>query len=188
VRRVQQSIFGRFTNITTCSQCHGEGHIITESCPQCHGVGKEKHQRNIQVKIPAGIEDGTQIRLSGEGDAGLKGGPSGNLYLAVSIARHEFFQRVDDDILYELPINFAQAALGTDIEIPVLDGRTNLKIPAGSQAGQVLRLKNRGIPHLNSRGRGDQLVTLRLVTPDALTEKQRQLFQELAKTLRPDQR
>ena len=185
VRRVQQSIFGRFTNITTCSQCHGEGRIITEPCPQCRGAGKEKRQRNILVKIPAGVDDDSQIRLRSEGQAGTRGGPSGDLYITLAVEQHEFFKRDGDNIIYELPINFAQAALGAEVEVPTLDGKTKLKLPAGSQTGKVFRLKNKGIPHLHGRGRGDQLVTLLVVTPDSLTKKQRQLFQELADTLGP---
>ena len=182
VRQVQQSIFGRFTNITTCSQCRGEGRIITEPCPQCRGTGREKRQRNILVKIPAGVDDGSQIRLRGEGEAGAKGGPSGNLYITLSVKRHEFFVRDGDNILYELPINFVQAALGAEVEVPTLDGKTKLSIPAGSQTGKVFRLKDKGILHLHRNGRGDQLVTLVVVTPKKLTDKQHQLFQELAKS------
>jgi len=188
VRRTQQSIFGRFTNITTCPQCHGEGRIITEPCPQCRGTGKEKRQRSILVKIPAGVDDGSQIRLRGEGDAGIRGGPSGNLYIAVSVEQHELFIRDDDNILYELPINFAQAALGTEVEVPTLDGEVKLKVPASSQTGKVFQLKNKGISHLHRNGRGDQLVRLLVVTPESLTEKQRQLFQELANSLSPAKR
>ena len=184
VRRIQQSIFGHFANIAVCPQCHGEGRIITEPCPQCQGTGKEKHQRSISVQIPAGVSNESQIRLRGEGQAGTRGGPSGNLYIIISVARHEFFQREGDDIIYELPINFAQAALGIEIEVPTIDDKeVKLKVPAGSQTGKVFRLKNNGVPHLRHRGRGDQLVTLRVVTPDSLTKKQRQLFQELAETL-----
>ena len=188
VRRVQQSIFGRFTNITTCPRCHGEGRIITEPCPQCRGTGKEKCQRSILVKIPAGVEDGSRIRLSGEGDAGVRGGSLGNLYLSLSIKKHEFFTRDGDNIFYELPVNFAQAALGAEVDMPTLDGNVKLKIPAGSQTGQVLQLKNKGIAHLHGRGYGDQLVRLLVVTPESLTKRQRQLLEELDKTLGPAKR
>ncbi len=188
VRRVHQSIFGRFTSTTTCNQCHGEGRIITEPCPRCRGTGKEKCRRNILVKIPAGVNDGSQIRLVGEGEAGARGGSSGNLYVILSIKKHKFFTRDDDDILYELPVNFAQAALGAEIEVPTLDGNVKLKLPAGSQTGRAFRLKGKGVPHLHRGGRGDQLVTLRVVTPDSLTKKQRQLFQELASSLSPTKR
>ena len=180
VRRSQQSIFGRFTSTTTCSQCHGEGRIITEPCSQCQGTGKEKRQRSILVKIPAGVDNGTQIRLMGEGETGARGGSSGNLYITLSVQPHQFFSRDGDDILYELPINFAQAALGAKVEVPTLDGEVKLKIPAGCQTGKVFQLKKRGIPHLHRSGRGDHLVTLRVVTPDKLTKKQYQLFEELA--------
>lgn len=185
IRRVQQSVFGRFTNIAVCPRCHGEAKIITEPCSQCHGTGREKRPHTISVKIPAGVEDGSRMRVTGEGDVGARGGPSGNLYVSLSIEKHEFFTREGDNIHYRLPINFAQAALGTTVEVPTLEGNTKLKIPAGSQTGQVLVLKNKGIPHLNARGRGDQVVTLLIVTPDSLTEKQRKLFEELANTLGP---
>jgi len=185
IRRTQQSIFGHFSSTTTCSRCRGEGKIITEPCSQCRGTGKEKHQRSISVKIPAGVDEGSQIRLSGEGEAGTRGGPSGNLYITLSVRQHKLFTRDGDDILYELPINFAQAALGAEVEVPALNGTTKLKIPAGSQTGEVFRLKNKGIPHLHGSGRGDQLVTLFVVTPDSLTQKQRQLFEELASSLGP---
>jgi len=185
VRRTQQSIFGRFTNVATCPACHGEGSIITDPCPQCRGSGKEKHKRSVSVKIPAGVDNSSRIRLSGEGDAGIRGGPPGNLYLDLSIKQHELFERDGDDIFYKLPVNFAQAALGTEIEVPTLENNIKLKVPAGSQTGQTFRLKNKGIPHLHGRGCGDQMVILFVVTPDSLNKKQRQLFEELAKTLGP---
>jgi molecular chaperone DnaJ len=183
VRRVQQSIFGRFTNITTCSRCRGEGRIITDPCPTCRGTGRERFQRSIMVKIPAGVDNGSRIRLSGEGDKGARGGSSGNLYVSLSVKEHEYFVREDDDIIYELPVNFAQAALGTEVEVPTLHGDAKLKVPSGSQNGHVFQLKNKGIPHLRGRGQGDQLVVLKVVTPGSLTRKQRQLFEELAKDL-----
>ncbi len=183
VRRVQQTIFGHFANTTTCSQCRGEGRIIAEPCTQCRGTGREKHQRSILVKIPAGVDDGSQIRLRGEGEVGLRGGPSGNLYVTLSVLPHEFFTRDGDNILYELPVNFAQAALGAEVEVPTLDGKAKLKLPAGSQTGKVFRLKGKGAPYLQRNGRGDQLVTLVVVTPDSLTKQQRQIFEELAKSL-----
>jgi len=186
VQRVQQSIFGRFTTTTTCNQCHGAGRIITEPCPQCRGMGKEKHQRSILVKIPAGVDDGSQLRLNGEGEAGLRGGPSGHLYVTLSVSPHEFFIRDGDNILYEMPINFAQAALGAEVEVPTLGSKTKLKLPAGSQTGRIFRLKGEGIAHLNRSGRGDQLVTLLVVTPESLTKKQRQLLEELADSFGPE--
>lgn len=132
------------------------------------------------VKIPAGVTTGSRIRLSGEGDAGARGGNPGNLYISLSVKEHDIFRRDNDDILYELPVNFAEAALGTEVNVPTLDGDEKLKIPSGSQTGKVFRLKNKGIPHLQGRGQGDELVRLRIVTPESLTKKQRQLFEELA--------
>jgi molecular chaperone DnaJ len=185
VRRIHQSIFGRFTNITPCPKCRGEGKIITDPCPQCRGTGREKYHRTLAVKIPAGVEDGSRIRLTGEGDAGEKGGSPGNLFITLSVAEHPLFTRDGDDILYEMSINFAQAALGTEVEVPTLDSSTKLKIPAGSQSGQIFRLRHKGIPHLHSGGRGDQLVKLQVVTPETLTKHQRELFEELSQTLGP---
>ncbi len=182
VRRVQQSLFGRFTNITICPQCRGEGSIVADPCPKCRGSGKEKQERRLRVKIPAGVDGGTQVRLSGEGDAGERGGPSGDLYVAIKVLPHEFFFRNGDDVIYELPANFAQAALGAELSVPTLDGPTKLKIPAGSQTGAVFKLKSKGVPHLNSRGRGDQIIKLRVVTPDSLSKRQRDLLEELANT------
>jgi molecular chaperone DnaJ len=183
IRRVQRSLFGQFINTAVCSQCHGEGRIITDPCRECKGTGLQKQKRRIMVAVPAGVDDGNGIRLSGEGDAGSRGGSPGNLYVVLSVARHEFFTRDGDDILYELPVNFAQAALGDELEVPTLNGKTRIKIPSGSQTGRVFRLKDKGIPHLHGSGRGDELVRLRVVTPESLTREQRQLFEELAKSM-----
>lgn len=183
VRRVQASIFGRFTNITTCPRCHGEGRIITEPCPTCRGSGRQKQHRRISVKVPPGVDNGNQIRLRGEGEAGTRGGPPGDLFVVITVIEHEYFRRDGDNILYELPLNFAQVALGTEVEVPTLDDDSKLKIPAGCQTGTVFRLKNKGVPHLNGRGRGDQLVMVSLVTPESLNKEQRRLFKELADSL-----
>jgi len=183
VRRTQRSIFGQFINVTMCSRCQGEGRIIAKPCSRCGGQGRERFTRKNMVKIPAGVDDGNQIRLSGEGDAGIKGGPPGNLYVKLSVRKHKFFQREGDNILLELPINFAQAALGDELDIPTVDGDTKLKIPAGSQTGRLFRLKEKGVPHLRQPGRGDQVVRLYVVTPQSLDEKQKQLLRELSKTL-----
>ena len=186
VRRVQQSVFGRFTNITTCSNCRGTGVIIKEPCHQCKGSGKERVVREINVRIPAGVDDNSQVVMRGEGDSGLRGGPSGNLYINVVVKPHEFLVRRGDDIVYELPVNFVQAALGDEVEVPGLVGKTKLKIPAGSQTGKLFRLKGQGISHLNRSGRGDQLILLVVLTPESLNDKQRQLLKELAGSLTHD--
>ncbi len=183
VRRVQQSFFGRFVSTVTCRRCQGEGRVIDDPCSQCRGTGREEHQRRISVKIPHGVDEGAQMRLSGEGHAGNRGGSAGDLYVAISVAPHEFFIRDGDNILYELPIDFAQAALGTEVKVPTLEGEANLKIPAGSQTGAVFPLKGQGIPHLRGRGQGDELVNLFVYTPGNLTKQQRQLMDELSKSL-----
>ncbi len=185
VRRVQRSLFGSFINTTVCNRCQGEGQVISEPCPQCKGKGREKQKRRISVKIPAGIQDGTQIRLSGEGDVGLRGGSAGDLYVTVGVLEHELFVRDGDDVIYDLPVNFVQAALGDEIEIPTLYGDNKITIPAGSQTGKEFRMKNKGIPHLRRHGQGDQIVKLRVVTPESLTKEQRRLFEELSDTLGP---
>ncbi len=183
VRRVQRSLFGSFINMTACNRCQGEGQVISEPCQQCKGSGREKQKRRISVKIPAGIQDGTQIRLSSEGDVGLRGGSSGDLYVTIGVLEHKLFVREGDDIIYELPINFAQAALGNEIEIPTLYGETKITIPSGSQTGKEFRLKNKGIAHLRRNGHGDQIVKLLVVTPESLNKEQRKLFEELSNTL-----
>lgn len=188
IKRTQASVFGRFTNITTCPQCRGEGRIINEPCPKCKGTGREKIQRTISVKIPAGISSGIQMRYRSEGNAGFRGGPTGDLFVTIEVEQHPVFKRNGDDIHYELPINFAQAALGADIYVPTLDGDTKLKIPAGTQTNSVFRLKHKGVQHLNERSRGDQLVTVRVLTPDSLTKEQRQLFEQLSESLGKDKK
>jgi molecular chaperone DnaJ len=183
VRRVQRTMFGRFVNTTTCGRCHGEGHIVTEPCSKCKGSGRDRVKRNIVVNVPAGIDNGHQIRLSGEGEAGTRGGPAGNLYIAIFVEDHEFFVREGDDIHYELPLNFIEATLGTEVEIPTLEEPSKLKIPAGSQTGAIFRIKGKGFPHLRRGGQGDLLVTLQLLTPESLNKKQRQMLNDLAETM-----
>ena len=183
IRRVQRSLFGQFINTAVCSDCRGEGTIIKEACPECHGSGYQKHKRRISVTVPAGIDDGNGIRITGEGEAGYRSGSAGNLYVMVSVKPHEYFAREGNDVLYGLPVNIAQAALGAELDVPTLYGVCKLKVPAGSQSGKVFHLKDKGIPHLHTSRRGDQLVTLRVITPESLTKEQRRLFEELSKSL-----
>ena len=183
VRRVEQSIFGRFTHVTTCSRCRGNGSIISNPCSQCHGGGKVRVKRKLMVDIPAGVDDGYQMRLDGEGDAGLYGGATGDLYVIFSVKPHKFFRRDGSDIFCEVPINFAQAALGDELDVPSLDGKLSLKIPSGTQSGKVFCLKGKGIPYVNGRGKGDLLVKVEVVTPQHLSGKQRRLLEELAEIL-----
>lgn len=183
VRRVERSLFGQFINTAVCSQCHGEGVIVNDPCPECRGSGSVKKKRTISVKVPAGIGSDNVIRISGEGHSGQRGAGAGNLYVEVSVAKHPHFTREGDDVLYELEINVAEAALGTEVEVPTLHGPNKVKIPAGSQTGRLFRIKDWGIPHLRSRGNGDHLVILRVTTPESLTKEQKKLFEELAKSL-----
>jgi molecular chaperone DnaJ len=183
VRRVQQSIFGQFVNVATCERCHGEGRIISRPCTACRGSGRERKQRKLVIKIPPGVDTGSQMRLSGEGEAGLNGGGPGNLYVTINVEVHQYFRREGDDLVYDLPINFAQAALGDEVEIPTLDGQTSLKIPAGTQSGRVFQLRDKGMPHLRGGGRGDELVNVRVITPANLSKDQRRLFEQLSGTL-----
>ena len=187
VRRLFFSFFGPFTNVTLCERCGGEGQLITHPCPRCQGTGRERVTRRLRVKIPAGVGSGSAIQLRGEGDHGLSGGPPGDLHIRLSVKEHEFFKREGDDILYELPLNFAQAALGGEVSVPTLDGNFTLKIPPGVQTGKVFRLKEKGVPHLGGHGRGDQLVRVRVVTPTSLDERQRKLLEELAQIMGPAQ-
>ncbi len=184
VRRVQQSIFGSFVNVATCPRCEGEGEIVSTPCHTCKGAKRIQVTRKIKVTIPAGVDDGTQIRLAGEGEAGTRGGPPGNLYIVISVKKHPFFQREGDDLLLNLPINFVQAALGDEVRVPVLpEGEVPLSIPPGTQHGKTFRIKEQGVPHLRRNGRGDLLVTVHIVVPQKLNEKQKELLREFGKTL-----
>ena len=183
VRRVQQSIFGQFVNVATCDRCGGEGRVITHACRQCRGGGREKRTRRLEVKFPAGIDDASQMRLSSEGEPGLFGGPRGNLYLLVSVKPHKRFQRDGDDLIFQMELNIAQAALGDHLEVPTLNGAEPLHIPPGTQSGEVFVLRGQGVPHLRSGGRGDLLIRVQVVTPKNLSPKQEELLAELADSM-----
>ena len=182
IRRAQQSIFGQFVNVTACERCRGEGRIIKDPCNQCKGAGRERKTRALVVPIPAGVDTGSQIRLTSQGDAGAQGGGPGNLYVLISVRPHPTFRRDEDDVLFELGVNFAQATLGADVRVPTLDGDVMLKVPPGTQSDKVFVLRDRGVPHLRGGGRGDQLVRVRVVTPTNLSAEQRKLFQQLSET------
>jgi molecular chaperone DnaJ len=183
VRKVQQSVFGRFSHITTCSRCKGSGTIITHPCSQCHGKARIKAKRRLAVDIPAGVDDGYRMRLNGEGDAGIHGGLPGDLYVNLSVRPHRIFRRDGVDIFCKIPINFTQAALGDEMEVPSLDGKVTLRIPPYTQDGEVFRIKGKGVPQISRRGKGDLLVEVVVVTPNHLSKEQRQILEELAKTL-----
>jgi len=176
----QQTPFGRIVNRRVCHYCGGTGKIITDKCKTCGGTGRVKKRRKIHVKIPAGIDDGQQLRVAGQGEPGINGGPAGDLYIIFHVRPHELFERDGDDIYCEIPIAFTQAALGDEIEVPTLHGKVKLKIPAGTQSGTKFRLRGKGVPNVHGHGTGDQHVITRIVTPTKLTERQKQLLREFA--------
>ena len=184
VRRTQSNVFGRFVNVAPCEPCEGEGSVIEHPCQACGGIGREQRNRRLKVKIPAGVTDGAQMRLSGEGDAGLRGGPAGNLYVDIAVRPHERFLRDGNDLLLPLRLNVAQAALGATVEIPGINGVDQpLSVPAATQHGHEFRLRGEGVPHLNGRGRGDLRVQVLVDIPTKLTSEQRALFEQLAELL-----
>jgi molecular chaperone DnaJ len=183
VRQVRQTILGSMVQVSTCPTCNGAGETIASPCHTCQGRGVERRNRKKIVSIPAGVDNGTQIRLAGEGQPGLNGGPNGNLYIAIEVKQHKYFRRRENDVLLDLEVNIAQAALGADVDIPTVDGLAKLKIPPGTQPGKVLRLRGKGIPHLRGSGRGDQLVIVNVEVPTHLNSEQRRLFEQLAKSL-----
>ncbi|QDP40656.1 molecular chaperone DnaJ [Radiobacillus deserti] len=174
----QNTPFGRVVNKRVCHHCQGSGKIIPEKCNTCGGTGNVKKRKKIHINIPAGIDEGQQIRVSGQGEPGANGGPPGDLYVVVRITPHEFYQREGDNIYCEMPITFAQAALGDELAIPTVHGKVKLKIPAGTQTGKVFRLKGKGVPNVRGYGQGDQHVKIRVVTPTNLTDKQKELLRE----------
>jgi molecular chaperone DnaJ len=177
---VQNTPFGRIVNRRICSACGGSGRVIRDRCVECRGTGKVKTQRKIHVKIPAGVDDGAQLRISGEGEAGTNGGPPGDLYVVLAVKPHEFFEREGDDLYCEIPLTFAQAALGDEIEVPTLTEKVKLKIPPGTQTHTYFRLKGRGVPRLRGYGQGDQHVKVVVVTPTKLSDEQKRLLREFA--------
>ncbi|MBO8156030.1 MAG: molecular chaperone DnaJ [Bacillaceae bacterium] len=174
----QTTPFGRIVNKRVCHYCNGTGKLIKEKCSTCGGSGRVKSRKKIHIKIPAGIDDGQQIRVSGQGEAGINGGPAGDLYVVIRVRPHEFFERDGDDIFCDVPLTFAQAALGDEIEVPTVHGKVKLKIPAGTQSGTFFRLRGKGVPNVHGRGTGDQHVRVRVVTPQHLTERQKELLRE----------
>ncbi len=174
---------GFFSVARTCPACGGTGSIVNNPCRQCRGDGRQSADHTINVTVPAGIEDHMRIRYQGEGDAGRFGGPSGDLYIVVSVEAHPFFEREGNDLHYVLPVSFPQATLGTELMIPTLEGETKLKIPEGTQSGTEFRLRNKGVPYLNDHGRGDLIVQVVAQVPKKLTKAQKELMRELSETL-----
>ena len=183
VRQARQTLLGSMVQVTTCPACNGQGEVIESACHTCGGRGLERRTRKKVVTVPAGVDNGNQIRLAGEGQPGINNGPNGNLYLSVRVKSHKYFRRRDNDILLDLDINVAQATLGAEVEVPTVDGDGMLNIPAGTQPGKVLRIRGKGVPKLRGNGRGDQLVVINVGIPKRLTSEQRVLFEDLAESL-----
>ncbi len=183
VRRQQQTFLGAFVQVTTCPRCSGEREIITTPCSRCRGQKRVQVERSLSVKIPAGVDDDTRIRLAGEGEVGLRGGPPGNLYVILTVRPHRYFQRVGSDIHLPLGVNIVQAALGDKVMVPTLEGEEELAIPAGTQTGDTFVLKGQGVPHLRRNGRGNEVVTVQVMVPTQLNSEQKRLLLQLGKTL-----
>lgn len=171
---------GFFSISTTCGTCRGEGRVIKDACPTCQGSGRSLRTKALTVKVPAGVDTGSHLRLRGEGEPGTNGGPAGDLYVVINVKHHKFFERHGDDVVCQIPISFPQAALGSDIPVPTLDGEATLTIPKETQTGSVFRLSGVGIRHLRGHGRGDQVVQVIVETPGNLTKREEELFRELA--------
>jgi molecular chaperone DnaJ len=180
LQQVSRSLFGQFVNIVPCSNCGGEGRVVKEPCTECHGDGRVQGEKTIKVSVPAGVSEGNYIPLRGQGNAGRKGGPAGDLIVYIREQEHEDFIRQEDDVLYNLVISFSEAVLGTEVEVPTLNGRAKLKIEPATPAGQILRMRDKGIPHLNSKGRGDQLVRIHVYVPRKVSGRERELLEEMS--------
>lgn len=178
----QRTPFGMVQTARTCPTCHGEGQIISSPCKVCNGQGQVRNVKPIKVSVPAGSEEGLNLRYSGSGEAGKKGGPAGDLYVVLHVKAHKFFERDGNDIYCEIPITFVQAALGTEMEVPTLDGSVKMKVPEGTQTGTVFRLRGHGVPFRRGSGRGDQHVRVLVATPTKLTDKQKEILQEFGDT------
>jgi molecular chaperone DnaJ len=187
LRRVQQSIFGQFVNVTLCDRCNGEGAMIADPCRECRGNGVVRASKTVRVSIPPGADDGIQVRLSGEGEAAPRGGVPGHLYVVLHVQPHRYFKRQGNDLVLEVPINVAQAALGTEFRVPTLDGKEMpVKVPPGTQSGRIIRIRGEGVPYLRERGRGDLQVHLKVKIPTELTDEQKKLFRQLGSTFGGD--
>jgi len=181
--RMQQ---GFFSVQQTCPRCHGSGKMITDPCDDCHGQGRVEEHKTLSVKVPAGVDTGDRIRLAGEGEAGAQGGPAGDLYVVVNVREHDIFQRDGRDLYCEVPISFADAALGGELEVPTLDGRVKLKIPEGTQTGKLFRLRGKGVTPVRGGSAGDLMCRVVLETPVKLDKRQRELLEEFRRSLQSD--
>jgi molecular chaperone DnaJ len=171
---------GFFSISKTCQKCGGAGRIITDPCKSCKGQSKVRKIKSIQVKMPAGVDTGSKLRISNEGEKGLYGGPPGDLYIVLNIEEHPFFKREGNDLYCDVPLSFSQAALGSEIEVPTIEGTSKIKIPQGTPSGRIFYLKGKGIPRLGGRGRGDQIVRVYVDVPKKLTPRQKEILEEFA--------
>ena len=182
VKQVSRSIFGQFVNVTECHNCNGEGKIIRDKCPECGGEGRERSDETVNVKVPAGVSEGQYIPLKGKGNAGIRGGHAGDLLIFIEEEKHKYFIRDNDDIIFNFNISIMDAILGADVVVPTLNGKAKLKIEPGTQSGSILRMRDKGIRHLNSGGRGDQLVRIHVFIPKKISAKEKNLLKELMKS------
>ncbi|MCH3951342.1 MAG: molecular chaperone DnaJ [Acidaminococcus sp.] len=180
IRVTQNSLFGQVVNVRTCSRCHGTGKIVTNPCHKCHGTGRVKKKRELTVKIPAGVDNGSRLRVGGEGEAGIRGGRPGDLYVYLYVKPHKFFEREGTTVLCEVPISIVQATLGDEIKVPTLYGQTTIKIREGTQPNTVMRIKGKGIPNLRTGVKGDQMVKIKVVVPTRLSASQKDALRKFA--------
>ncbi len=182
IRQVSQSLLGQFVNVTTCPRCSGQGRVLKDPCKACNGDGRVKGETTITLDVPAGVTSGNYITVSSEGHVGPRNGPSGDVVVLIDELEHKQFERHGDDVLYELPVSFGQAALGAEVEVPTLSGKARLSIQPGTQTNKILRMRGKGILHLNGGGRGDQLIRVVVWTPVKLSSKEKELLEELEKS------
>lgn len=184
-RRVAQTILGQMVNISACPRCNGEGHLVSKPCQTCRGDGRVREQRTLKVEVPAGIDSGQRIAIEGQGESGPRGGPPGDLYVAVTVREHAQLLRRGTELFYELPVTFSQAALGSSLEIPTVEGSEPVEVPAGTQSGTEIRLRGRGVPRLRGIGRGDLHVIVTVVVPHKPSKRERELLRELGEVGSP---
>lgn len=180
IKQVQRTMLGSFSQITTCPACSGSGQVIDKPCTGCHGRGLEKKKKKIKLDIPAGVQRGSKLRVSGEGNHGEGGGPAGDLFVFLSVKEHPIFTREDDDIYLDIQLPMTQVVLGTKVTVPILGGNASLKIPPGTQPNTLFKLKGKGVPHLRGFGSGDQFVRVHVMVPSSLSSKEKKLIQELS--------
>lgn len=180
VKQVQNTPLGQFATVSKCPQCNGEGQHVEKPCTECYGSGLKTTTNKISINIPAGVETGTKLRVSGEGDDGIRGAPSGDLYVTIKVLKHDLFRREGQDLFYDLPISYVQACLGDSVDVPTIDGEASLNIPAGTQSGSTFKLRGEGIKSLNWSGKGNLYVKVQVVVPKKLSAKQKEVLKEFA--------